>query len=125
VRLYRRDRGRYVDSTVHDRVHFDRKPRLARLKGVIHHFSVRSLGDQIAKLNSYSEQQADDLDSRGKTLNEWRVLTEFPLSFLKAYFGRRHFVRGLYGFSTAMNFAYFRWLRVAKHIERRRIRDNE
>jgi glycosyltransferase involved in cell wall biosynthesis len=124
VRLYRRDRGRYVDSTVHDRVHFEQRPRLARLKGVIHHFSVRSLGDQIAKLNSYSEQQADDLDTRGKTLNEWRVLTEFPLAFLKAYFGRRHFIRGLYGFATAMNFAYYRWLRVSKHIERRRIRDN-
>jgi glycosyltransferase involved in cell wall biosynthesis len=124
VRLYRRDRGRYVDSTVHDRVHFERKPRIVRLKGIIHHFSVRSLGDQIAKLNSYSEQQADDLDLRGKTLNEWRVLTEFPLAFIKAYIGRRHFVRGLYGVSTAMNFAYFRWLRVSKHIERRRVRAN-
>ena len=124
VRLYRRDRGRYVDSTVHDRVAFEGRPKLARLKGIIHHFSVRSLGDQIAKLNSYSEQQADDLETRGKTLNEWRVLTEFPLAFLKAYVGRRHFVRGLYGVSTAINFAYFRWLRVSKHIERRRIRDD-
>ena len=52
VRLYRRDRGRYVDSTVHDRVHFERKPQLARLKGIIHHFSVRSLGDQIASMTN-------------------------------------------------------------------------
>ena len=30
----------------------------------MHHFSVRSLGDQIAKLNRYSDQQADDLEAR-------------------------------------------------------------
>ena len=28
-------------------------------------------------------------------------------------------MRGVYGFMTAMNFAFFRYLRVAKHIERR------
>ena len=32
-----------------------------RLRAVIHHFSVRSLGDQLDKLNRYSDQQADDL----------------------------------------------------------------
>lgn len=122
VRLYRRDRGRYVDSTVHDRVAFEGQPRIGRLKGIVHHFSVRSLGNQIVKLNAYSEQQADDLEARGKRLNAWRILTEFPLAFLKAYVGRRHLVRGLYGVATAINFAYFRWLRVAKHIERRRMR---
>ncbi|WP_413987641.1 glycosyltransferase family 2 protein [Labrys okinawensis] len=125
VRLYRLDRGRYVDSTVHDRVHFNVSPRIERLKGKIHHFSVRSLGDEIAKLNSYTEQQAEDLDLRGKTLNTWRILTEFPLNFLKAYIGRRHFVRGLYGIATATNYAYFRFLRLAKHMERRRMRDLE
>ncbi len=40
-------------------------------------------------------------------------------NFLKAYFGRRHFVRGVYGFLTAMNYAISRHLRVAKHYERR------
>ncbi|WP_204267798.1 hypothetical protein, partial [Citrobacter koseri] len=42
--------------------------------------------------------------------------------FLKAYFGRRHFVRGVYGFLTAMNYAISRHLRVAKHYERRHTR---
>ena len=56
---------------------------------------------------------------RGKTLGTWRIITEFPLAFLRAYFIRRHFVRGVYGFITAMNFAFYRWLRVAKDYERR------
>jgi glycosyltransferase involved in cell wall biosynthesis len=59
VRLYRRDRGRYVDSRVHDRVAFVADAKIGRLKGIVHHFSVRSLGDQIIQLNAFAEQQAD------------------------------------------------------------------
>lgn len=119
VRLYRKDRGRYSPSPVHDRVEMQPDTTDGRLKGIIHHFSVRSLGDQLDKLNRYSDQQADDLDARGVTIPAWRVFVELPGNFLKAYIGRRHFVRGVYGFLTAMNYAISRHLRVAKHYERR------
>lgn len=119
VRLYRRDRSRYSPSPVHDRVELGPGVTVGRLRGRIHHFSVRSLGDQLDKLNRYSDQQADDLDARGVTIPAWRVFVELPGNFLKAYFGRRHFVRGVYGFLTAMNYAISRHLRVAKHYERR------
>ena len=119
VRLYRRDKGRYSDSTVHDRVVLAPGARVRRLKGTTHHFSVRSLGDQLAKLNSYTDAQADNLEERGERVSILRLYLEFPAAFLKAYIGRRHFVRGVYGFMTAMNFAFYRYLRIAKHIERR------
>lgn len=121
VRLYRRDKGRYASSTVHDRVQLAPGARVETLRGTIHHFSVRSLGDQLAKLNSYTDALAHDLDKRGVTVPTLRLFVEFPASFLKAYIGRRHIVRGVYGFMTAMNFAFFRYLRVAKHVERRRV----
>lgn len=121
VRLYRRDRGRYSASPVHDRVVLEPGVTPGRLKGVIHHFSVRSLGDQLDKLNRYSDQQADDLEARGVVIPTWRVFVELPGNFLKAYLGRRHIVRGTYGFLTAMNYAISRHLRVAKHVERRRL----
>ncbi len=119
VRLYRRDHGRYSDSLVHDRVDLEPGTRVGSLKGRIHHRSVRSLGDQLDKLNRYSDQQAVDLELRGVSLPAWRIFVELPAAFLKAYFGRRHFVRGTYGFLTAMNYAIARHLRVAKHYERR------
>ena len=121
VRLYRRDRGRYSPSPVHDRVELEPGVEPGRLRGVIHHFSVRSLGDQLDKLNRYSDQQADDLAARGVVIPSWRIFVELPGNFLKAYLGRRHFVRGVYGFLTAMNYAISRHLRVAKHYERRHI----
>jgi len=78
-----------------------------------------AIGDQIAKLNRYTDMQAADLDARGAHVSTWRLLAEFPANFIKAYIGRRHALRGVYGFMTAMNFAFYRYLRVAKHVERR------
>lgn len=121
VRLYRKDKGSYAASLVHDRVELAPGVREGRLKGVIHHFSVRSLGDQLDKLNRYSDQQAHDLELRGVSIPTWRLFFEFPANFFKAYIGRRHFVRGVYGFLTAMNYAISRHLRVAKHYERRKL----
>jgi glycosyltransferase involved in cell wall biosynthesis len=118
IRLYRLSRGRYSPSPVHDRVELTPGTRTATLRGIVHHFSVRSLGDQIAKLNRYTDQQADDLAARGVRIPTWRVYVELPAAFLKAYFGRRHFVRGTYGFLTAVNYAISRHLRLAKHVER-------
>lgn len=119
VRLYRKSKGRYSPSPVHDRVDLTPDARVGRLRGTVHHFSVRSLGEQMDKLNAYSDAQADDLDARGGTLSVFRLVAEFPANFLKAYIGRRHALRGIYGFMTAMNYAFYRYLRVAKHWERR------
>ena len=121
VRLYRRDRGRYAVSPVHDRVELAPGARVGALRGRIHHHSVRSLGDQIDKLNRYSDRQAADLAERGVRIPTWRLAVEFPLAFLKAYLIRRHALRGAYGFLLAMNYAIARHLRVAKAYERRRL----
>lgn len=122
VRLYRRSRGRYSASPVHDRVDMAPDAATGKLRGRLHHFSVRSLGDQLAKLSRYSDQQVDDLEERGVTIPTWRVFVEFQAGFWKAYIGRRHALRGVYGFLTAMNYAISRHMRMAKHYEQRRLR---
>lgn len=124
VRLWRRDKGTYSESPVHDRVDLVPGARIGKLKGTIHHFSVRSLGAQIDKLNAYTDDQVRDLEARGQSISPARMVLEFPLNFIKAYVLRRHALRGAYGFMTAMNFAFYRYLRAAKSIERKRLRDS-
>ncbi|MCP8937022.1 glycosyltransferase family 2 protein [Alsobacter sp. SYSU M60028] len=124
VRLYRKSAGSYSPSPVHDRVDLVPGAKVGHLHGVIHHYSVRSLGAQIAKLNAYTDRQVEDLDARGMRLSTLRLVLEFPANFLKAYFGRRHVLRGTYGFMTAMNYAFFRYMRIAKHMEARLLRKN-
>jgi len=121
VRLYRRDVGRYSSSLVHDRVDLKPGTKTGKLRGLVHHRSIRSLGDQIAKLNFYTDQLALDLEVRGVSIPTWRLYFEFPAAFIKAYFGRLHFLRGTYGFLIAMNYAIWRHLRLAKHYEKKRL----
>jgi glycosyltransferase involved in cell wall biosynthesis len=121
VRLYRKDKGRFRDSSVHDRVELAPGVTVGRLKGRIHHRSVRSLSDQLVKLNAYSDMQVEDLAARGRRIGRWRILFELPASFIKVYVTRRHFLHGFYGIALAMNVAIGRHMRIAKHIERRRI----
>ena len=119
VRFYHKTVGRYSASPVHDRVDIVKGTPIKRLVGVIEHRSIRSLGHELIKLNAYADMQANDLDRKGRNISALRLVVEFPLAFLKAYVTRRHFVRGLYGFMTAMNYAFYRYLRLAKHWERR------
>jgi glycosyltransferase involved in cell wall biosynthesis len=119
VRLYHKQIGRYSPSPVHDRVDLVKGTQVRRLRGLIEHRSIRSLGHELVKLNAYADMQADDLERKGRKISTMRLVAEFPLAFLKAYIARRHFVRGLYGFLTAMNYAFYRYLRLAKYWERR------
>lgn len=119
VRLYSRSAGRYSDSPVHDRVVLQPGTTVDRLRNRVHHFSTRSLGDEMRKFNDYTDMQVADLAQRGKKLPAWRLATEFPFAFVKAYFLRRHFLRGRYGYMVAVNYAMFRHLRIAKHLEQR------
>lgn len=120
IRLYKKGSGYYSSALVHDRIIMDPGARVGRLKGIVHHRSIRSLTAQLKKLDAYSALQAIDFIDRGRRLRTWRLVTDFPVAFLKAYFGRRWFLRGSYGFLLAMNHAIFRHLRVTKIYEMQR-----
>jgi glycosyltransferase involved in cell wall biosynthesis len=117
VRLYRKDAGRYSESPVHDRVDLEPGTSVGRLRNRIHHRSTRSLSQQVAKINAYTDAQVADLVARGKTLGQWRLLVEMPVWFFKYYVVRRQFLHGFYGFAISVGAAYGRFLRVAKLIE--------
>lgn len=119
VRLYTLAAGRYSDSPVHDRVVLKKGAVVGRTKNRIHHYSIKSIGHEITKLNTYTDRQVDNMVKLDKKISSWRLWTEFSFAFLKAYILRRYFLRGRYGFIIAMNYAIFRHLRVAKHMERR------
>ena len=117
VRLYRKDAGRYRDSLVHDRVELLPGRTVGRLRHRIHHRSILSMSQQVAKLNAYTDLQVADLAARGRRLSRWRLVFEMPISFLRYYVLRRYFIYGSFGFSMAVNAAFLRYLRIAKAIE--------
>lgn len=117
IRLYDRRQGRFSDSTVHDTVRPSEGTRLADLSGMIAHRSIRSLEFQVGKYNRYSDMQVADMRKRGRRLPRWRLLTEFPGAFLKAYIVRQYWRYGWWGLILAVNYGHARFLRVAKAYE--------
>ncbi|MEM5581132.1 glycosyltransferase family 2 protein [Roseibium sp. AS2] len=117
IRLYDRRKGRFSSSTVHDTVRPEPGARIADLSGIMAHRSIRSLDFQVGKYNRYSGMQVADMRARGRRLPKFRLLSEFPVSFLKAYVVRRYWKYGWWGFILAMNYAHARFLRVAKAHE--------
>jgi len=121
VRLYNKRQGRYSESTVHDSVHFT-QGNTSRLGHVIWHRSSRSLTHSVDKLNHYSTMQADDMLARNRIPKFFtlRLLLEFPLAFLKAYFRRGYIFKGMPGFINAVIYAFSRFIRLAKVDEAKR-----
>jgi glycosyltransferase involved in cell wall biosynthesis len=116
-RLYDRRKGRFSDSSVHDTVRPLPEARIAKLNGRMAHFSQRSISWAVEKMNRYSDAQVADMLGRGKRINPVRLLTEFPLNFLKSYLLRGNFRYGWWGVINSNTYAYSRFLRIAKRHE--------
>lgn len=116
-RLYNKEKGRFSVSPVHDTVRPNVGARIAKLKGKCDHRSQRSIQFVVEKLNRYSDMQVQDMMAHGRKISRTRLLTEFPIAFFKSYFFRRSFLYGWWGFVIAQNYAYSRFVRVAKYYE--------
>lgn len=117
VRLYRKSKGRYSDSSVHDRVIMEANAKTQQLKEKIAHASIRNFSHRVDKMNAYSSAQVEDMISKGRKASKARIVMEFWLSFMKRYFLKGYWRQGLIGYIYAMNYAYSRFLRQIKLYE--------
>ena len=115
-RLYDRRRVRFKDSTLHDSLE-TAGMTVGKLSGDVHHFSSRSLDDQLSKMVERARYNADHSKRKSAGILRFRLLFEFPASFLRYYVMRRHFTGGLLGFQTSMIGAFSRYARIARMLE--------
>lgn len=112
VRLYDRRRVRFRESRVHDTVDTKDFP-VGQLRGVALHFSWRSVNHVRAKLESYTDLQAKELQKP-----RWYVLArlpfEYPILFFRYYIMRRNCTGGLTGLRITHEIARARWRRLIK-----------
>ena len=111
VRLYNIEFGRFSSSEVHDSVQTNSN-KIIKLKNPVLHESVRSFSHLIEKEDSYVKMQIDSLKKKNKLFLFLRLIFEFPLSFIKYYFIRRHFTGALTGLVTSIILAFYRWKRI-------------
>jgi glycosyltransferase involved in cell wall biosynthesis len=100
LRLFRRDRGRYVERQIHEKIAVD--GRVGRLEGRLSHYTYRSLEDYWRKLIRYAEWNARDALRAGKRVSAARMLVHPPLRFLKAYVAQGGFLDGAHGIAVCL-----------------------
>jgi glycosyltransferase involved in cell wall biosynthesis len=115
VRLYHRDVGSYRNDPVYDCVEIgELQPR--QIRAPIHHFTHISITHVVEKALAFSGFRARASKPGSRALLEARLFLEFPLAFLKAYIGRRHFTGGWRGFYFSICQAFMRTTRIAKML---------
>jgi glycosyltransferase involved in cell wall biosynthesis len=125
LRLYRRDRARFV-GTPHDALRAEGP--VGRLAGDLLHFTVRSLAEHYAKLEVFTTLAAEDLYARGR--RRWRatMCLAAPWTFVKTLLFRLGFLDGYRGALIAWTSARYVWMKYRKlgrlvrggQLERRR-----
>ncbi|MFN3868606.1 MAG: glycosyltransferase family 2 protein [Hyphomicrobiaceae bacterium] len=117
-RLYDKRRVRFADSALFDSVQLEGH-RGHRFKGALLHHTVRSMDDLIAKSNARAAYNAGNAKRKSRLALAVRLVTEFPLQFLRYYFARAHVLGGMKGFQYATIIAFFRFVRILHMYEER------
>ena len=116
LRLYDRRRMRFAASTLHVNVDAEGQPT-GHLSASLHHHSVRSFDDLIAKNDERASYNAAHAKAKGRLELTLRVFTELPTQFFKYYIWRTHVLGGVAGFQYAAILAFFRFVRIVRMRE--------
>jgi glycosyltransferase involved in cell wall biosynthesis len=95
VRLFRRERAHFTETSVHERLVID-----GPAKDAAHdllHFTDPDLHHYLTKFNRYTSLAADDLQARGHRFRMFDVTLRPLFTFLKMYVFRRGFLDGIPG----------------------------
>jgi glycosyltransferase involved in cell wall biosynthesis len=111
LRLYRRDRARFVGS-LHESLRADGPS--TRLSGELQHYTVRSLEEHHEKLETFTTLAAEGLFSRGK--RHWRgaMYLDAAWTFVNRLIFRLGFLDGYQGVLIAWMSARYVWMKYRK-----------
>lgn len=108
LRLFRRDKGRFSDRSVHETVELDGRP--GRLDGCLEHHSFSGIADFLRKADSYSSLGAEVMLQQGKRSSVVLALVKSAATFFKTLILKRGFLDGYVGvlisFSNAVGVFY-------------------
>jgi glycosyltransferase involved in cell wall biosynthesis len=120
LRLFRRDKGRFTDDLVHERVVCEGKT--ARLNNALLHYPVARLEDAIRRIDQYSTLGAEKLSASDRKVSFFSGITHGAGTFLRVYVLKLGFLDGAAGFMLAVanaEGAYYRYMKAWLARQRR------
>lgn len=104
LRLFRRDRGRYQDRSVHEELELE--GRAGRLKERIVHRPYLSLADHLTKIDEYSRRGAGEYLRGGGKAALLNAIVHPPFRFLRMYVFQLGLLDGARGLVLCLLSAY-------------------
>jgi glycosyltransferase involved in cell wall biosynthesis len=113
IRLFHRDRGRYVGPSDHGEIVIS-TGRVGRLKQKMLHYTLWSYDQYVKKLDRYARVQAEQWRDAGKRPSAFKLLTNGPLRALRCYVLQLGFLDGMVGMQLAALAGYYSFLKQAR-----------
>ncbi|MBL6785406.1 MAG: glycosyltransferase family 2 protein [Rickettsiales bacterium] len=124
IRLYHKDFAYMQDDYVHDRIVANEKSeKVFQFKSCVHHHSFISFSQTVQKLIFYTNELNESVKAKKKSYSMLRLITEFPVSFIKYYFIRRECFNGFWGFAMSVIWSFYRFLKIAKYFENKYLKN--
>ena len=114
VRLYHRDKAKWVGDFVHESVQPQPHTRVGHLKSNLLHFTCESLSEHVKTMDRYTTLAAQELAARRVKVSLSRLIVDPAWTFLKTYFLQRGFLDGPEGLTIAHMAAFYTFLKYSK-----------
>jgi glycosyltransferase involved in cell wall biosynthesis len=112
IRLYHRDKARWVGDFVHESVHAT--GTVGHLEGRILHYTCESLAEHMKTMDRYTTLAAEQIIYQKKKITLARIIFDPPWTFIRTYFLKAGFLDGLEGLAIAYMAAFYNFLKYAK-----------
>lgn len=120
-RLYKRSKSFFDDSRLaHESATVNGKEIF--INETFDHFGYGSIETLTTKNNIYSSLKANEKFAKGKRYSNVKLITVFPLVFIKEYFFQRKIFSGKRGFILAIMGAYYAFIKEAKLFENHQVK---
>jgi glycosyltransferase involved in cell wall biosynthesis len=100
IRLFRRDRARFSEDEVHEKVIAD--GRIGRLRSKLIHYSIRDMDHAFAKMREYAKLWAIQRHRRGRRVNLFQCCVHSAWCFFDVLVLRNGWLDGRQGFVLAV-----------------------
>jgi glycosyltransferase involved in cell wall biosynthesis len=112
IRLYKRDKGRWVGNYVHESVQVD--GRVGRLDANLLHYTCDSLSEHLETMNRYTTLAAEQLVAEKVDIGMRHLLLDPPWTFIRSYFFKRGYLDGIEGLAIGYMAATYNFVKYAK-----------
>ena len=116
LKLFKKGKGKFGKNDVHNALILEGASE--KLASPLIHYNYVSIHQYLAKLNNYTDTEAEDLSSQGYKFN-WLDVIRFPVNdFVKTFFLQKGFKDGIHGLVLSMFQAFYMGIVFAKLWEK-------